>query len=152
MKRDFFNVDTFKVATQPPGRLMGLDLGSKTIGVALSDDRQTLSSPSHTIRRTKLTNDLTELKNIIENQTVKGIILGYPLNMDDSEGPRCQATRQFATNLLKMIDIPLLCVDERMSSTDAHDVLKGANLNYTKRKERLDSVAASLILQSFLKL
>lgn len=131
---------------------MALDLGSKTIGIALSDDRQTLSSPSHTLKRSKLLHDLAELKKIIENEHVKGILLGYPLNMDDTEGPRCQATRQFATNLLKTINIPLLCVDERMSSTEAHDVLQEMGLNYTKRKEKLDSVAASLILDGYLKL
>ncbi len=130
------------------GRLLGLDLGTKTIGLAICDSQWSIASPVKTIRRTKFTADATEMLAYAASENVVGLVLGLPLNMDGSEGPRVQATRAFARNLAKMHDLPLIFWDERLSTFAADQAMLEADLSRAKRAKAIDQVAASIILQS----
>lgn len=129
---------------------MGLDLGTKTIGLAISDSDWSIASPLTTIRRVKFTPDVEAMLEIAEREGVVGLVLGLPVNMDDSEGPRAQATRAFARNLERLSDLPLLFWDERLTSEEAYDAMREAGIPVHKHKEQVDQVAASIILQSAL--
>jgi len=131
-------------------RILALDLGTRTIGLALSDVERTIATPFDTIRRTKLKPDIGQLMGVIADQGVGALVLGLPVNMDDSEGPRCQATRQFATDLLKALDLPLAFWDERLSSYAAEAALLEADVSAKHRAEIIDKVAAAVILQGYL--
>ena len=131
-------------------RILGLDLGTRTIGLALSDVGHTIATPFDTIRRTKLKPDIGQLMGIIADQGVGALVLGLPVNMDGSEGPRCQATRQFAADLLKALDHPLAFWDERLSTRAAEAALLEADLSRKRRAEIIDKVAAAVILQAYL--
>ena len=132
-------------------RLMGLDLGSKTIGIALSDAGFTVASPLETIKRKKFTADAAALKRLIDEHGVGGLVLGLPINMDGSEGPRCQSTRQFAANLMEKFDIPIAFQDERLSTAAVERVLIGeADMTRKRRGEVVDKLAAAWILQGAL--
>jgi putative Holliday junction resolvase len=130
--------------------LLGLDLGSKTIGLAKSDLSFTIASPLETIRRSKFTKDALELKAIIDRENIGGLVLGLPMNMDGTEGPRCQSTRQFATNLLEKFDIPITYWDERMSTQAVTRTLLEADATRKRRAEVVDKMAAAYILQGAL--
>ncbi len=134
----------------PGQRLMGLDVGSKTIGVALSDLGRTIATPTVTVRRRKFTADAQVLRGIIEENEVCGLVIGLPLNMDGSEGPRCQSVRQFAANLLGQIDIPTAFWDERLSTVTAERALLEADMSRKRRAEVIDKMAAAIILQGAL--
>lgn len=134
----------------PEARLLGLDLGKKTIGLALSDVSRTVASPLLTIRRTKLAADLERLTALAAEHGVGAFVLGLPVNMDGSEGPRCQATRQFAADLAKVTDLPIALWDERLSTRAAEKALLAANVSRRRRAEVVDKVAATVILQGFL--
>lgn len=136
----------------PTGRrLMGLDLGTKTIGLALSDVSLTIASPLETIRRGKFTRDAEALETLIDRQDVGGLVIGLPVSMDGSEGPRCQSTRQFAANLLARRDIPIAFWDERLSTAAVERVLIGeADMTRKRRAEVVDKAAAAYILQGAL--
>ncbi len=136
----------------PTGRrLMGLDLGTKTIGLALSDVSLTIASPLETIRRGKFTRDAEALETLIDGQDVGGLVIGLPVSMDGSEGPRCQSTRQFAANLLARRDIPIAFWDERLSTAAVERVLIGeADMTRKRRAEVVDKAAAAYILQGAL--
>jgi len=132
-------------------RLMGLDLGSKTIGLALSDAGLAIASPLQTLKRTKFTADAAALKRLIDEHGVGGLVLGLPVNMDGSEGPRCQSTRQFATNLLGKFDIPLAFQDERLSTAAVERMLTDeADMTRRRRGAVVDKLAAAWILQGAL--
>ena len=132
-------------------RLLGLDLGSKSIGLAISDSLFQIASPLETIHRRKFTVDATALKQVIDKRDIGGLILGLPRNMDGSEGPRCQSTRQFAANLLKKFDIPIAFWDERLSTVAVERILiDEADLSRQKRANVIDKMAASYILQGAL--
>ncbi|WP_168190284.1 Holliday junction resolvase RuvX [Luteithermobacter gelatinilyticus] len=131
-------------------RLLGLDLGSKTIGIALSDIQCSIASPMETLRRTKFTKDAERLLQIIKEQNVGGIILGLPINMDGTEGPRCQSTRQFAANMMKKTDIPFVLWDERLSTMAVTRTLLEADASRKRRRELVDKMAAAFILQGAL--
>ena len=131
-------------------RLMGLDVGAKTIGVALSDLGRTIATPRLTLRRRKFMADAEALRGIIEENEVGGLVIGLPLNMDGSEGPRCQSVRQFAANLLGQIDIPTAFWDERLSSVTAERALLEADMSRKRRAEVIDKMAAAIILQGAL--
>ncbi len=131
-------------------RILALDLGRRTIGLALSDVGHTIATPLLTIRRTKLKADIGRIMAIIADQGVGALVLGLPINMDDSEGPRCQATRQFAADLLKVADLPLAFWDERLSSHAAEEALLEAALSPKRRAALIDKVAAAIILQGAL--
>lgn len=131
-------------------RLLGLDLGSKTIGLAVSDTTWMVASPLQTIKRSKFTKDAQDLLSICEQQNIGGLVLGLPLNMDGSEGPRVQATKAFQRNLEKLTELPVAYWDERLSTVAAERALLEADTSRAKRAERIDNVAASLILQGAL--
>lgn len=131
-------------------RLLGLDLGEKTIGLALSDPGLSVASPVSTIRRTKFTADAKELLKIADERQVGGLVIGLPLNMDGSEGPRCQSVRQFAANLLKLKDLPVLFWDERLSTMAVEREMVAADLSRAKRAKVVDQAAAAFILQGAL--
>jgi len=141
-------------STVPPGeRLLGLDLGSKTIGLAICDAGFTVASPLTTLQRRKFTQDAIALENLIEEREIGGLVIGLPRNMDGSEGPRVQSTRQFATNLLIRTEIPIAFWDERLSTVAVERVLiNEADLSRRKRAKVVDKMAASYILQGALDL
>ena len=138
-------------ASLPQGRaICGLDLGDKTIGVAISDLRRMIATPTDIIRRTKFTEDATRLLALLTERAVAGILLGLPLNMDGSEGPRVQSTRAFARNLTRLTDLPIFYWDERLSTVAATRALLEADTSRKRRKEVIDQVAAGYILQGAL--
>ncbi len=134
----------------PIGKLLGLDLGTKTIGVAISDSLRMSATPLTTIRRSKFTQDAEQLDKLIEENKVIGIVLGLPLNMDGSEGPRVQSTRAFARNLSARISIPIVFWDERLSTSAVTRTLIEADVSRSKRAQVVDKLAASYILQGAL--
>jgi putative Holliday junction resolvase len=135
----------------PPFRaIFGLDFGEKTIGVAASDLRRTVATPIEVIRRTKFTEDAAKLLAMVQTRNIAGLILGLPLNMDGSEGPRVQSTRAFARNLVKLTDLPITYWDERLSTVAAERALLEADTSRKRRKEVIDQVAAGYILQGAL--
>ncbi len=131
-------------------RLMGLDLGTKTIGLALSDVSRTVATPYGTIRRTKFTADATELLRIVDKEGVGGLVLGLPVEMSGEEGKRCQSTRSFAANLLRLRDLPVCFWDERLSTAAVTRTLLDADASRRRRGEVVDKMAAAYILQGML--
>jgi len=142
--------EEFAAALPPMSALIGLDLGDKTIGVAVSDRIGAAATPIETIRRKKFTPDAERLLQFARNREVGGILLGLPRNMDGSEGPRCQATRAFARNLARMTELPIGFWDERLSTVAAERALLEADTSRKRRAELIDHVAASYILQGAL--
>lgn len=134
----------------PGVRLAGLDLGAKTIGIALSDPSLKIATPFHTIRREKFGKDAQSLLKICADQHVGGIVLGLPVNMNGTEGPRAQATRAFLRNLAPLTAIPIVLWDERLSTAAAERAMLEADLSRRKRAERIDAAAAAFILQGAL--
>ena len=132
------------------GPLIGIDPGSKTLGIAASDSLRLIASPVLTIKRSKLKNDLAELFALYDERAAVGLVIGLPLNMDASEGPRAQSTRALARNILKARDIPIALQDERMSSAQAERAMLDADLSRARRAELIDASAASVILQTAL--
>jgi len=130
--------------------LAGLDLGTVTIGVAISDRRQTVATPVETIKRKKFGVDAEKLLALLTKREVAAIILGLPRNMDGTEGPRAQSTRAFARNLEKLTDLPITFWDERLSTVAAERALIEADTSRKRRAELIDHVAASYILQGAL--
>jgi putative Holliday junction resolvase len=136
---------------KPGQRYLGLDIGSKTIGLALSDVTGMLASPMETIRRRKFTEDVRRLKEIIAGEDVGALVLGLPISMDGTEGPRCQSVRDFGRNLLQNIDIAIAFWDERLSTAAVQRVLiKEADMTRKRRAEVVDKMAAAYILQGAL--
>ena len=132
------------------GRIMGLDLGTKTIGVAISDGMRYSATPLETIKRTKFTADAIRLDELIAQNAIVAIILGLPLNMDGSEGPRVQSTRAFARSLAQRITLPIAFWDERLSTSAVTRMMIEADLRRDRRAEVVDKLAASYILQAAL--
>jgi len=143
-------IEDFAAACPPMQALAGLDLGDKTIGVAVSDSLRQVASPLETIRRRKFTTDAQQLLEILTKRRIGGIVLGLPLNMDGSEGPRCQSTRAFARNLARLSDLPIGFWDERLSTVAAQKALLEADTTRKRRAEVIDHVAAGYILQGAL--
>ncbi|MEQ8504456.1 MAG: Holliday junction resolvase RuvX [Rhodospirillales bacterium] len=140
-----------KSGLAPQGRLMGLDLGSKTIGLALSDVLRTIATPYDTIKRTKFTADAQALLSFIDTEEVRGLVIGLPISMDGSEGPRCQSTRQFATNFLEKREIPIAFWDERLSTVAVERMLiDNVDMTRQRRGQVVDKLAAAYILQGAL--
>ena len=131
-------------------RLLGLDLGTKTIGLALSDVSRTIATPFDTIRRTKFTKDAEILLAILDKQGVGGLVLGLPVEMDGQEGARCQSARAFAANFLKLRDLPVAFWDERLSTAAVTRTLLEADASRKRRAEVVDKMAAAYILQGLL--
>jgi len=132
------------------GAVAGLDLGTVTIGVAVSDVMRSVATPLETIQRKKFTLDAARLFEITGHRSIAGLVLGLPRNMDGSEGPRCQATRAFARNLEKLTPLPITFWDERLSTVAAERAMLEADMSRKRRAERIDNVAASYILQGML--
>jgi putative holliday junction resolvase len=131
-------------------RLLGLDLGTKTIGLALSDVRLTIATPFDTIRRTKFTKDAEALLAIVDKHEVGGLVLGLPVEMDGTEGARCQSTRAFVRNLMPLRDLPVALWDERLSTAAVTRTLLEADASRARRAEVVDKMAAAYILQGAL--
>ncbi|MBV9016222.1 MAG: Holliday junction resolvase RuvX [Alphaproteobacteria bacterium] len=138
-------------AAVPPGRrLMGLDVGTKTIGLALSDTRLVIASPLDTIRRRRFAEDIAALFSLIDKHEVGGLVIGLPLNLDGKDSPRTQSVRQFARNLLALRDLPAAFWDERMSTAAVTREMIAQDMTRKRRAEIVDRVAAAYILQGFL--
>lgn len=131
-------------------RLMGVDLGTKTIGLALSDVERRIATPLEVIRRSKFTKDAAQLAALAEQFDVAALIFGLPLNMDGSEGPRSQATRAFVRNLSALCPLPCLFWDERLSTAAATRSLLEQDISRAKRAQVIDKLAAAYILQGAL--
>ncbi len=140
----------FAGALPPVGAIAGLDLGTKTIGVAVSDGLRQVASPLTVIRRQKFTLDAAELLAVAKDRRLVGLILGLPRNMDGSEGPRAQSTRAFARNLSNLTGMPIGFWDERLSTVAAERALLEADTSRKRRAEVIDQVAAGYILQGAL--
>lgn len=141
----------FKSLLPPRGRLVGLDVGTETIGVAVSDGMRVVASPNLTIYRRKWSADCAALAAMMEGQDIAGFVIGYPLNMDGSAGPRAQATRAFARNLQSQFPLPLLLWDERLSTAAVtRMMIDEMDINRKRRDELVDKLAASYILQGVL--
>ncbi|MCP1470761.1 putative Holliday junction resolvase [Sphingobium sp. OAS761] len=136
----------FRAALPQGGRLIGMDVGSKTIGLALCDAGWSIASPAHTVRRGKFGKDKIALAAFIEQQQVRGIVIGLPLNLDGSMSPRAQASRAFAQNLTDL-GFPILLWDERWSTQAVTRTLLEADASRARRDELVDKLAASYILQ-----
>lgn len=134
----------------PGTRILGLDLGSKTIGLALSDMSRTVATPLETIRRTKFTKDAVQLLDICNEHNVAALVIGLPLNLDGSEGPRVQATKAFVRNLSGKTDLPMAFWDERLSTVAVERTLLEADASRKRRAEVIDKMAAAFILQGAL--
>jgi len=131
--------------------LIGLDLGEKTIGVAVSDATRGIASPLETIRRSKFTADITRMFALMETRGAVGIVIGLPINMDGTEGPRCQSSRAFARHVLRVREMPIAFWDERMSSMAINRMLiDEADVSRARRAEVVDKAAAGWILQGAL--
>ena len=146
-------MDAFVEALAPMRAIAGLDLGDKTIGVAVSDTFLSVSTPLETIRRSKFTTDAAHLAVITAERRIGGLVLGLPRNMDGSEGPRCQSTRAFARNLSRLPEfagLPITFWDERLSTVAAERALLEADTSRKRRAEVIDHVAAGYILQGAL--
>jgi putative holliday junction resolvase len=143
-------IEDFAAALPANRAIAGLDLGDKTIGVAISDLRRSVATPVSVIRREKFTLDAAHLLALLTERKAFGIVLGLPLNMDGSEGPRVQSTRAFARNLERLTDLPISFWDERLSTVAAERALLEADTSRKRRKEVIDQVAAGYILQGVL--
>jgi len=135
---------------QPEARLLGLDVGTKTIGLALSDVTRSIATPYETIRRTKFTADAKTLAAIVAKEGVGGLVIGLPLNLDGSEGPRAQSTRAFARNLAGHVEVPMAFWDERLSTAAVERHLIEADASRKRRAQVIDRMAAAYILQGAL--
>ncbi len=137
---------TFAVALPLAGRLIGLDVGTKTIGTALCDAGWSFASPADLVRRTKFSADRSALDTMITRQNVRGIVIGLPLNMDGSDSPRTQSIRAFARNMENSA-LPILLWDERWSTVAVERAMVAADVSRAKRAARIDNAAAAYILQ-----
>lgn len=138
----------FRAALPAAGVLMGLDLGTKTIGTAFCDAGWTFAGAGKTLPRGKFARDRAALEALAAERGVKGLVIGLPLNMDGSSGPRAQASRAFARNLAEALALPVLLWDERWSTTSAERAMIDQDFSRSKRAERIDSHAAAVILQA----
>ena len=140
-----------KAELAPDGRLLGLDVGSKTVGLALSGVTLTIATPYQTLRRTTFAKDTGRLRRTIDEHGVGGLVIGLPLQMDGTEGRRCQSVRQFAANLLERMDIPIAFWDERLSTAAVERMLiREADMSRRRRAQVIDKAAAAYILQGAL--
>lgn len=142
--------DEFRKLLPASARLLGLDVGETTIGLALSDASRTIASPLSTIERKKFAKDAELLKQLVIEHQVAGLVVGYPINMDGSHGPRTQSTRTFVSNISKKIPIPVLLWDERMTTMAVERMMIDADLSRQRRAQLVDKLAASYMLQGFL--
>lgn len=144
------DAEGFAAALPRTGGLVGLDLGTRTIGVAVSDGLRQIASPLMTLKRVKFSQDAAAILALVAERGLVGIVLGLPLNMDGSEGPRAQSTRAFARNLERLTPLPIGFWDERLTTVAAERAMLEADLSRARRAASIDAVAAGLILQGML--
>ena len=140
-------LEEFKKKQSDKCRLIGLDLGSKRIGVSICDEKQLIATPFKTINKLTSKDLMDELKNIIEENNIKGIVIGNPLNMDGSSGSSAQSVMDTSKNIDKSIDLPICLWDERLSTVGAFNLSSQLDINVTKREKKIDENAAAFILQ-----
>ena len=140
-------IEEFKKKQSETCRLIGLDLGSKRIGVSICDEKQSIATPLKTLNKTSADNLINELKMIIEENSIKGIIIGYPINMDGTLGRSAQSVHDVSNNLEKKLDIDVCLWDERLSTVGAVNLSSQLDINVTKREKNIDQNAAAFILQ-----
>ena len=140
-------IDEFKNKITKKSRLLGLDLGSKRIGVAICDDHQSIATPFKTLNKENANQFIDELKLIIKENNIDGIIVGNPINMDGSLGPATQSIKDVCNNILKNIDVPLCLWDERLSTVGAFNLSSQLDVNVSKKVKNIDKNAAAFILQ-----
>ena len=143
-------LEEFKKKHLDKCRLIGLDLGSKRIGVSICDDKQLIATPLKTLDRNSLKDLINELKLIINENDIKGIIVGNPLNMDGSSGRSAQSVKDTTENIEKNLDIPICLWDERLSTVGAFNLSSQLDINVSKREKKIDENAAAFILQGAL--
>ena len=144
------NLNEFFNDTKRVGPFLGIDLGEKRVGLSISDRTQSIASNYATLQTKKFSVFSLELKSIIDKEIICGIVVGLPLNMDGSEGPKCQSTRDFAKNFSNIVDLPITFWDERLSTVAAEKALLEADTTRKRRTEVIDHVAAAYIHQGFL--
>ena len=140
-------IEDLKKKQSETSRLVGLDLGSKRIGVSICDEKQLIATPFKTINRTSAKEFIQELKIIINENNIKGVIIGHPLNMDGSLGKSAQSVKDTSDNIEKNINIPICLWDERLSTVGAFNLSSLLDVNVTKREKKIDENAAAFILQ-----
>ena len=143
-------LEEFKKKHSDKCRLLGLDLGSKRIGVSICDEKQLIATPYKTINRNSLKSLIDELRLIINENNIKGIIVGNPLNMDGSSGRSAQSVKDITENIEKNLDIPICLWDERLSTVGAFNLSSQLDINVSKREKKIDENAAAFILQGAL--
>ena len=143
-------IEEFKKKQTSKTRLIGLDLSSKRIGVAICDERQSIATPFKTIDRINTTNLVDELKEIIKENNIKGIVLGNPINMDGTSGSSAQSVKDISINISKSIDLPVCLWDERLSTVGAFNLSSQLDVNISKKIKKIDQNAAAFILQGAL--
>ena len=143
-------IEEFKKKQLNTSRLIGLDLGSKRIGVAICDENQKIATPLKTINKSKFEDLINELEDIIKENNIKGIIIGNPINMDGSLGKSAQSVRDISNNLAKLINLPVCLWDERLSTVGAFNLSSQLDVNVSKRERDIDKNAAAFILQGAL--
>ena len=140
-------IEEFKKKQSEKCRLIGLDLGSKRIGVSICDEKQLIATPYKTIHKSKNNELIMQLKNIIQENDIKAIIIGYPLNMDGSSGSSAQSVNDVSKNIDKEIDVDVCLWDERLSTVGAFNLSSQLDVNVSKREKNIDQNAAAFILQ-----
>ena len=140
-------LEEFKKKQLDKCRLIGLDLGSKRIGVSICDEKQLIATPLKTIKKSTSQELISELKNIIEENNIQGIVIGNPLNMDGSSGRSAQSVKDTSTNIEKSINLPICLWDERLSTVGAFNLSSQLDVNVSKREKKIDENAAAFILQ-----
>jgi len=140
-------IEDFKKKQSEPSRLIGLDLGSKRIGVSICDERQSIATPFKTINKTNTNELIDQLQEIITEYKIKGIIIGNPINMDGSLGRSAQSVNDVSTNIDKSIDVDVCLWDERLSTVGAFNISSQLDVNVSKREKNIDQNAAAFILQ-----
>ena len=143
-------IEEFKKKQTSKSRLIGLDLGSKRIGVSICDERQSIATPFKTIVRINTSNLIKELKEIIKENNIKGIVIGNPVNMDGSSGSSAQSVKDISINISKSIDLPVFLWDERLSTVGAFNLSSQLDVNISKKIKKIDQNAAAFILQGAL--
>jgi len=140
-------IEEFKKKQSYKIRLIGLDLGSKKIGISICDENQSIATPFRTISKTNINDLVNQLKEIIDENNIKGIIIGNPINMDGSLGKSSQSVKDISNNIAKLIDLPICLWDERLSTVGAFNISSQLDVNVTKREKDIDKNAAAFILQ-----
>ena len=140
-------IEEFKRNQLASSRLIGIDLGTKRIGIAICDENQKISTPFKTLQKDKLNDLILELKQIIEENNIKGVIIGNPINMDGSLGKAAQSVRDVSKNISKNINIPVCLWDERLSTVGAFNISSQLDINVSKKEKNIDQNAAAFILQ-----